>query len=187
MECGEASWGSPEGTPPSFICILLPVSPSSPEPGTYRWLWHCGSRVETWCWWSEWAVAGGVWGPLQFHQHPLFWCRRYWVNQITEGSLVGKAFCVLHLRLESSVFQKCIYFTLVKKDAVLSFYVELGRCPNKLLKLLLFWLFFRKTNVLCRQHRPHHCVENICESGPAAGPMSPVVHRHGTRSKNLLF
>lgn len=97
-----------------------------------------------------------------------------------------KAFCVIHLRLESSVFQRCIY-TLVKQDAVLWFYVELGTCPNKLLKLLLFWFFIRKTNVLCRQHRPHHCVENICEPGPAAGPMSPVVHRHGTRSNNRIL
>lgn len=45
-----------------------------------------------------------------------------------------KAFCVIHLRLESSGFHR----TKVKQDAVLSFYVELGTCPYRLLMLLLF-------------------------------------------------
>lgn len=31
------------------------------------------------------------------------------------------------------------------------------------LKLLFFWVFIRKKNVLCRQYRPYHCVENLCD------------------------
>lgn len=79
VACGQASWNRPEGSPPSLICVLCPVSPRSPEPGVDRGLWRRGPGVEAWCWWSEWPVAGGIWGPLQFHQHPLFWHWRYWI------------------------------------------------------------------------------------------------------------
>lgn len=184
VECGEASWDGPEGSSTSFICVLCPVSPNSPEPGTYRWLWLRGSSVETWCWWSEWAVAGGVWGPLQFHQHTLFWHWRYLVSQEISGSVVAKAFMSNWIACILEIFS---INTSAKPAAALWFYVKLVKCQQTVSLKLLFWFFIRKTNVLCRQHRTYPCVENVCESWPAARPESSVVYRHGVRSNNLLL
>lgn len=51
----------------------------------------------------------------------------------------------------------------------LNFY-EAGKMAkqNVSLKLLFFWVFIRKKNVLCRQYRPNHCVENTRDQRPAA-------------------
>lgn len=177
VECGQASWNSPEGSPPSFICVLCPVSPHSPELGVHRWLWHRGPSVETWCWWSEWPVAGGVWGPLQFHQLLMFWHRRY--EAIIHYQGVPLWWCQSEIKCILEILAEQIFCSLIFHGA--------GKLDKQTvsLKLLFVWVFIRKKNVLCRQYRPYHCVENARDYWPAAGPMSPVVHWHGTRSNNV--